>query len=185
MNWEDRCTIPDKYVFHLYYQIGFFSPASFPQVMGLALPVPENEEQRWPVLKLEDPFTGALLRAQSATNWSRTSTAGFLAKCLSGERWCPSGARRSSSHVAGLQEQRWLVRRLEGPYSGGETLSSIGNELVETPHRGIFSGDSVGRAVAPIGGAAKQRPRGRAKRYDGSNGSQRTRTRGRNSQLDR
>ena len=95
---------------------------------------------------------GAKISARSVTNWSRLPTAGFLAKAFPEEPRRPSGARRSSGHVAGLQEQRWLVRRPEGPYSGGETLSSIGNELVETPHRGMFSEDSVGRAVAPYRG---------------------------------
>ena len=51
---------------------------------------------------------------------------------------------------------------VRGPVLGGETLSSIGHELVEIPRRRIFSEDSVGRAVVPFGGAAKQRPRGRA-----------------------
>ena len=48
----------------------------------------------------------------------------------------PSGARRSSGHVAGQQEQRWLVRKSEDPYT-----------RAKPPARS-----------APLGGAAKRAP---------------------------
>ena len=53
---------------------------------------------------------------------------------------------------------------VRGPVHGGEILSLIGNDLVETPTRRIFSEDSAGRAVAPNRDAAKRKPRGRATR---------------------
>ena len=42
--------------------------------MGLTLPVREHKEQRWPVRKSEDPYTGVNLPARSVTNWSRPPT---------------------------------------------------------------------------------------------------------------
>ena len=48
------------------------------------------------------------------------SSSMFIAKTLSGEPWRPLGARRSSGHVSGLQEQRRFVWKSESPYTGAK-----------------------------------------------------------------
>ena len=53
--------------------------------------------------KSENPYTEAKLSARSVTNFRDPPTAGFLAKILSGEPWRPTGVRRSSGLMAGLQ----------------------------------------------------------------------------------
>ena len=75
-----------------------------------------------------------------------------------------AGKQRSRVRATRVTMARTEVR---GPVHGSETLSSIGNALVEAPQRRIISEDPSGMVVVPSGGAAKPRPRGRAARWSG------------------
>ena len=140
----------------------------------------EQQEQRRPVRKSEDPYT----RANSQL----------------GQR--PSGARRNSGHVTGQQVQRLLVRKTEDPNTSAKTSarsSSIGGAakprnrglairtaMAHTEVRGSIHGVETLNSIGPHRGrgeTAATRPGN--KTNDSSYGSQRTRTRGRNLQLDR